>query len=264
MIRQRVGAALQLSGMLLCTVLLASGCGMLGTGMPGGGAGRDAEAHFEDPQTQELAQAIAAGSPSRIQQAVEDGASVDAAGKDGVTLLEWAVYERQPSSLQTLLELGADVTRPGIGGGTVVHLAAIADHPRCLQVLLDAGVDPDLRHPVTERTPLIEATGLRTDEQFQMLLEAGAEVTLADRTGTTALHRAAMLNAGSQVLTLLEAGADPEAQSDDGATFQTFFWQSDADLMNDRALRERRQVAEWLQAHDVPLHEDARVTRSGR
>lgn len=248
---------------LMAMALLLSGCGLVGDAV-GVGSGRDAAEHFDVASARELAQAISRGSTSTIRDLVEGGASLGTTGKDGVTLMQWAVYENRHDALETLLELGADIEQAGIGGATVLHTAAIVDSSRHLRTLLDAGADPDLRRAVTERTPLMGAVGLRTDEHFWMLLEAGADVRLADRMGLTALHLAAMLNAGSHVLALLERGADPEAESSNGATFQNFFWTTNANIMNDRALSERQAVAEWLMAHDVAVHEDARWTKDQR
>lgn len=248
---------------LMAMALLMSGCGFVGSAF-GGGSGRDAAAHFDDASALELAQAISTDSTSTIRGLVEDGASLGATGKDGVTLMQWAVHENRHAALETLLELGADIEQPGTGGATVLHTAAIVDSPRHLRTLLEAGADPDLRHALTQRTPLMGAVGLRTDEHFGMLLEAGADVRLADRMGLTALHLAAMVNAGSHVLTLLERGADPEAESSTGATFQNFFWRTNANIMSDRGLRDRQAVAEWLMAHDVAVHDDARWTKDER
>lgn len=239
----------------VATALLLSGCGLFG------GGGPDVSEHFEDESAQELATAVAGGSASRIRDLVAEGVSVDTTGKDGVTMLQWAVFENEHRSLETLLELGADVEQLGLGGSTVLHSAAIATSPRHLETLLATGVDPDLRHGITERTPLMGAVGLRTTEHFSMLLEAGADVTLTDRTGLTALHLAAMVNAGTHVLELLDRGADPEAESSTGATFQPFFWQTPARVMNDRALENRRLVAEWLESHGVEVSDEARWTK---
>lgn len=238
------------------SVLLAmtvSACQLLGSG----GGGRDVTRHFDDPSAQELARAVSAGDRDGIRDLVATGSPVDAMGQEGVTMLQWAVLEGRHGALSTLLELGAEVERPGLGGSTVLHTAARSTDVRFLRTLLETGVDPDLRHAVTEATPLQAATGMRTDENFTLLLEHGADVRLVDRNGTTALHLAAMVNAGSQVLALLDRGADPLARDRVGATFQDYFWTTDPDIMHDRALRERREVADWLTARDIPLHEDA-------
>src|SRR5690606_24480427 len=88
------------------------------------------------------------------------------------------------------------------------------------------GGDPNARHGQTRAGPLAAAAGPRTDAQFRMLLEAGADPDLADRTGNTALHAAAMINAGEHVLLLLERGASPHARNAQGATFQPYFFRT--------------------------------------
>lgn len=248
-----------MAALAVAVAMLAGGCGILS-----GGGGRDVTEHFEDPAAQELARAVSSGSQGEIRKLVEEGTSVGTTGKDGVTMLQWAVYEGRHRSLETLLELGADPEQHGLGGSTVMHSAAIARTPDALRILLEADVDPDLRHARTERTPLMGAVGMRTNEHFTLLLEAGADVTLADRMGVTALHLAAMVNAGTHVLELLERGADPLAENSTGATFQDFYWTTNADIMNERGLRYRELVAEWLQANDVELAEGARWTKNER
>lgn len=234
--------------------LLVSACGL-------GSGGQDVTEHFEDESAQELAAAVASGSDSSIRELVEGGISVETTGNDGVTMLQWAIYEDKLPSLETLLDLGADPAVHGLGGSTAAHTAAIARRPVHLETLLAAGVDPDVRHATTERTPLMGAVGIDLGEHFSMLLEAGADVTLSDRTGLTALHLAAMLNAGPHVLELLDRGADPEAVSSTGATFQDYFWNTPADVMNERALEDRRLVAEWLQTNGIEVAQDARWTK---
>lgn len=144
----------------------------------------------------------------------------------------------------------------------MLHTAAMPRDLRFQSTLLETGVDPDLPHAVTQQAPLMQATGLRSDDNFHLLLDAGANVRPADRNRTTALHLAAMVNAGGQVLTLLEQGADPLAEDRVGATFQNYFWTTDADIMHDQAVRERRKVADWLTARDIPVHEGAAWTRN--
>lgn len=249
----RVWVAL-VTGLLAMTL---SGCQILG----GGGSGRQASDLFADERARELARAVSAGDRKAIRELVADGSPLDARGTDDITVLQWAIRENQHGALLTLLELGADVEQAGHGGTTALHTAAVVSNPRHLRTLLEHGADPDLPHAVTRETPLMAAAGSRTDEHFRLLLKHGADVHLADRNGDTALHVAAMVNAGGQVLTLLEMGADPVAQDRVGATFQDYFWTTDARLMHDRALRERRAVAQWLTAQGIPLHEDADWTK---
>ena len=101
-----------------------------------------------------------------------------------------------------------------------------------------------------------EDEGVRGGEvarQFQALLEAGADPNAADRTGNTALHRAAMVNAGAHVLALLEAGADPQAKNAQDATFQSYYFRVPENVVNEESRGHRKAVVEWLRARDIPL-----------
>lgn len=240
----------------MVVALLTSACGLFG-----GGAEQDRTDRFADPAAQELAQAVSAGSPDRIRALVQGGVSVDAAGTDGLTMLQWAILERRVRSVQTLLELGADVEKHGLDGSTALHTAAVVGSPEDVRLLLETGVDPDLRHAETDMTPLMHAVGMRTTEHFHLLLDAGADPTLTDRAGGTALHGAAMVNAGAHVLALLERGADPRAVDGLGATFQDYYWQVPVGVVNETSLAHRKQVADWLTDHGVPLHENASWTK---
>ena len=64
-----------------------------------------------------------------------------------------------------------------------------------LKAALDRGADPSAE--IGPTTPALHAAVRRQDSALvQALLEAGADVTVADRTGYTALHRAAELGNG--------------------------------------------------------------------
>lgn len=246
----RVAARGWVTAWTAALVLVLSGCQAL----PGGG-GRDVSENFKGAAAQELANAVASGQRSAIRELVEGGTSADTTGTDGVTMLQLAIYENKHGAFLTLLDLGADPDQVGYRGDAALHTAANASTHHYLEALLEAGADPDVRNATTQRTPLMEAASMFTEDQFWLLLDAGADVTLADRSGTTALHRAALTNAISHVLPLLERGADPVATDDVGATFQDYLYHGDPDILHARARRELGKVADWLTAHDIPLHD---------
>ena len=108
-------------------------------------------------------------------------------------------------------------------------------------LVIDFGGLPGLPDEATARA-LIDA-----------LREAGADPNAADRTGNTALHRAAMVNAGAHVLALLEAGADPQAKNAQDASFQSYYFRVPDNVINEESRGHRKAVVEWLRGHDVPL-----------
>lgn len=214
----------------------------------------DAKQAFTDPNAAALAQAAADGDGSRVRELVGQGADPNARGDRGVNLLQYAMLARSRRGVEALLDNGADPNRPGLGGSTAVHGAATANDPDYLQVMLaHRGTDPNAPHGETGETPLAEATGPRTQAQFDALLAAGADPNRADRQGNTPLHQAAKLNAGRQVLTLLKAGADPRARNAQGASFQAYLFQTPASRLTEEARRDREAVIAWLKAHDVAL-----------
>ena len=232
---------------LLTLLLMLSGAACSGDAM-------DAKQAFpDDSRAAELAQAAADGDAERVRDLVRQGADPSARGEQGVNLLQLAMLAQSKRGLEALLAAGADPDAPGLGGSTAVHGAAIADDPEYLEIVLAGGGSPDARHGETGEPPLAGATGPRTDAQFRMLLEAGADPGAADRTGNTPLHKAAMINAGAHVLALLEAGANPQAANTQGATFQRYYFKTPADRLNDRARAEREAVVAWLRERDVPL-----------
>lgn len=213
----------------------------------------DAKQVFTDPQTAELAQAAADGDAARVRELVQAGADPNAQGDKGMNVLQYALAKQNPDGLKALLDNGADASRPGMGGSTVIHNAAITDDAVYLEILLAHRADPDAPHGQTGATALAAAAGPRTDKQFRLLLSAGADPKLADRSGDTPLHAAAMINAGAHVLALLEAGADPRARNAQGHSFQRYYFKLPADRLNDAARHEREAVVAWLKAHDVAL-----------
>lgn len=188
-----------------------------------------------------------AGSRSDVATAVDASAEAD-----GVPELHQAVLADDHDRVVELLAGGADPDETGPDGATALHLAAFSSNPAHLTSLLEAGANPDEPHAVTGASALDQAVLNTTDEPFYLLLEAGADPGVTDKNGGTPLHTAARTNAGWAILALLEAGADPSAETG-GRTFQDDYWGYNPAILNDRARTERAQLIEWLEAHDIPV-----------
>lgn len=221
------------------------------------GHAMDASKAFPDPAVAALAQAAADGDKSAVHERAAAGADANARGADQVTPLQFAMLAQSKDGVEALMEAGADASVPGLAGRTAVHSAAIADDPGYLRILLDHRADPDARHGQTGGTALADAAGPRTDAQFRMLLDAGADPSIADRTGNTPLHKAAMINAGTHVLQLLERGAPASAKNAQDATFQAYYYKLPAAKLSEKARGERAAVTAWLEANGVPLEAGA-------
>lgn len=208
---------------------------------------------FTDPSAAALAEAAKAGDELRIRKLVADGANPNAQGARGLPLLNWAMLNQSRRGFEALLAAGADPARGDDGGTTAVHLAAQADAPYWLETLLARGASPDTPNTITQATPLMAALMSERQANADRLLAAGAKPDRADRQGDTALHVAAQINDAAYVLTLLEAGANPNLRNAQGVTFQRYLFMTRDAMLAADVRQKREAVKRWLQEHGVPL-----------
>ena len=166
----------------------------------------------------------------------------------GASALLWAVYHGQQAVANELLRQDAEtdlfeatalgdldrvaalldaqpqaVNRHAPDGFAPLGLAAFFGHDAVLAALLAHGADANTpsRNAMQVR-PLHSAAAHRRPEvalsMARRLLEAGAEVNVAQQGGWTPLHQAAAHGHAALVDLLLAHGADPDARSDDART----------------------------------------------
>ncbi len=207
---------------------------------------------FADAAAARLAEAIASGDIANVRLlAAKTDLSVR--GDKDVTLLHWALLNRQPQSMRVLLEAGADPAQPGVDGDTVLHLAAMANDVTYLELLLQHGASANAVNPQSGANALRSALMGERPQQFQMLLKAGANPNHADQLGNTPLHVAGQVNEPERALELLRAGADPAARNAQGVTFQRYLFMTKSALLNAETRRQREAVEAWLREHRIPL-----------
>ncbi|MDZ4021325.1 ankyrin repeat domain-containing protein [Pseudomonas sichuanensis] len=174
-----------------------------------------------------------------IRQALAQGATLDARDKQGQTALLVATHANQVAAAQVLIEAGADVNAKdnihdspylyagarGLDeilrltlahgadlsstnryGGTALIPAAERGHVQTVQLLIDAGVDVNHLNRL-HWTALLEAVilgdgGPRHVEIVRRLLAAGADPSIADKDGVTALEHARQRGYGEMVALL--------------------------------------------------------------
>ena len=155
-------------------------------------------------------------------------------GRDAVSPLLQALYERRPADADAILAGGpeldvheaaavGDVDRlrdltdadPQLvravasDGFTPLHLAAFFARPRAVRLLLDRGADPGAVAVNEMRvTPLHSAAAAGDRESMRMLLEAGADPNARQQGGFTALHAAEALGDREMAEMLLASGAE--------------------------------------------------------
>ncbi len=171
--------------------------------------------HFEivDPTVTELMRASKLGDPVLVKKLLAEGAQVNARDQNGATALMYACAAHSEASsgvLEALLSAGADVNLADRSGTTALH-AATGDGVRliCVKELLLHGANPNAsdRHG---DTPLIAAVTHAQDEEdaaqvARLLIGAGADPSLVNHDGQSALSWAQRLGRGSVVQVLRPA-----------------------------------------------------------
>ncbi|WP_159729395.1 ankyrin repeat domain-containing protein [Methylosinus sp. Ce-a6] len=221
---------------------------------PSGGEPSSREIFF-DPKVVALLDAAMQGDSKRAAELVAAGADVRSRGDRNVTLLQWAMLNKSHIAFQALLNVGADPAQPGIDGDTTIHFAAKANDPAYLRQLLTRRIDVDARNELTGRTPLMAALMWGREQQFEMLLAAGARLNHSDNMGNTILHVAAQIGDPARVLRILQRGAPAAARNRQGKTFQPYLFMTQERLLTVEARRARQSVAEWLAQNGVPLEQ---------
>lgn len=180
-------------------------------------SGEGVEYWFADPHARELAAAAAIGDAERVAALVEAGANPNAAGRDGMTPLVWALRARNLSGLRALLAHGANPNIQGPPGLTPLVVAAKTDNPELLAALLDARGNPNARN--ADGDPLLH-TALMSDrpDNVRLLIGRGADLNAVDHGHTTLAVEAAGQSQWDVVALLLERGADPNIPDDVGST----------------------------------------------
>ena len=155
------------------------------------------------------------------------GANVQARTEDGHTPLHHAAaLNEHPEVVEVLLVAGTNVDPRNERGDTPLMRAGFRVEPRLsiVESLLTAGANPKARNSYG-RTALHYAAAVWKGPEIVALLSAGAAPMARDERGRTPLHHAADGNwlrlpddPGSAIDALLDAGADPSAEDEDGKT----------------------------------------------
>ena len=157
-----------------------------------------------------LAKAAADGKVGELESLTAKGAQIDTPGRDGMTVLLWALNASSKPGFSWLLEHGANpnliYTREGI---STVSLAAMREDAWFLKQVLAHGGDVDSRNPLNGRTPIFEALAGNLPDNVRLLIAAGADLNTVDILGFTPPAEAAANQKYELVYEMLVAGADP-------------------------------------------------------
>lgn len=155
-----------------------------------------------------------------IMRLVRGGADINAHDSLGRTPLisRLSEYNTGDSALE-MLKAGADPELPDRQGRTPVLLAVLYRKINLLEELLKKKASPNVADKDMGRTPLHYAALSGMEEEVDMLLAAGAEVSIKDSGGRTPLHCVIQLYGWTSariVRQLLKNGADPTTEDNRG------------------------------------------------
>ena len=186
-----------------------------------------------------VAQGIVKNDPEAIRAAAKGVPDLEAPGRDGATLLNFAVmqsWQRAESvdAIRTLLSLGVDPNYTNGNRNSFAMANAVHASAPVLRAMLEAGGNPNTRdefgRPVILMNWYLGYYENQARSRLELLLDHGGDVNSAmpkdgsDSAGYPLLfYRTAMglkeNLAYADALLLLERGADPSRSGADGMTF---------------------------------------------
>ena len=190
---------------------------------------------------------VKSGDWDAVLAAIEADAAVgDARDENGVGLLLTSLYHRRSDvtaaiesrraafdpfeaaalgrseDLERHLDEGFAIDSTAPDGFTALHLAAFFDRGPVAELLLERGADPSpmAKNPSRVR-PIHSAVAGRSGEIIDLLIARNVDLDAEQMGGWTALHAACKNELAAIARALVEGGADPLRQADDGSTART-------------------------------------------
>ncbi len=188
-------------------------------GLPGAQVAPSAQ---EQARYEGLLAAAARGDAAEIRKLVAAGAKVDARDGYGRTPLHVAAYGGKHEAMRTLVAAGANPNALENDRYDIATISAVADDVATLRLGLELGCSAKNVTSRYDGTALIAAAHLGHDEVVRVLIRAGAPLDHVNNLGWTALIESIVLgNGGPRHLATLKALVDAGANvnlSDRGGT----------------------------------------------
>lgn len=99
-----------------------------------------------------------------------------------------------------------------------IQAAILSDNVEAVKQHIEAGTDLNKKEAMSGATPLITAASFGKNKIAQVLIDAGADLTVKNNDGATALHTAAFFCRVEVVQSLINAKADKTAKNNFGMT----------------------------------------------
>ncbi|PNG56836.1 MULTISPECIES: ankyrin repeat domain-containing protein [unclassified Variovorax] len=168
-------------------------------------------------------QAAWRGDLVRLKALVAAGADLEARDGRGRTALHVATHARQREVIRALAQAGAKLDVPEDDRYDAITIAAVADDPATLSLLLSLGASPRQTTSRYDGTALIAAAHLGHDEVVRRLIAAGAPLDHVNNLHWTALIESIVLGDGGPrhqrtLAALVDAGANLQLADRQGNT----------------------------------------------
>jgi uncharacterized protein len=170
-----------------------------------------------------LHEAAAKGDVAEIEKLVTEGEKLNIQDSKSRTPLHVAVYLKQHAAARALLKLGANPNALEIDRYDIVTIAAVANDLEMLKIVLAGGASARNITSRYDGTALIAAAHLGHAEAVKLLIDAKAPLNHVNNLGWTALLEAVVLGNGGRdhtavVEALAKAGADVTLPDRQGTT----------------------------------------------
>lgn len=158
-----------------------------------------------------------------LREYIEDGADLDERDGFGRTPAHVAAFASHDDIIRALAQAGADMNALEQGIYDVVTIAVVANDPELVSVAIEVGNDPGLTTSIYDGTALIAAAHLGHHEVVRRLINAGAPLDHINNLEWTALIESVILGDGGPdhfmtAKALIEAGADISIGDREGTT----------------------------------------------
>lgn len=197
-------------------------------------AGADTDRRYRYDQAV-LHLAAARGFSEILVLLIDSHAAISPVDANGNTPLDEAVLHNQTAALRFLIAHGADVKRvhPADGRGPI-HEAAIKGFADLLPILVDAGANPVLRDR-SGQTPLDLALAYKNANAVAALLKLGSRISESQAAAEETMETAVLKGQVEIVRVLLENGFDANKPTVSGSTY-----------LHDAALKNQKKIADLL------------------
>lgn len=163
------------------------------------------------------------GDVAKVQRLVASGAALNATDAYGRTPLHVAAFARQREAIRALAKAGADLNKLENDRYDAVTIAAVADDEATLKLLLELGASPKQVTSRYDGTALIAAAHLGHDGVVRQLIGAGAPLDHVNNLHWTAVIESIVLGDGgarhqATLKALIDAGANLQLADRSGQT----------------------------------------------